>query len=616
MSNQIKKQNNMKTTKLLSALFAASVFTVAQAQTDVTLNWHSELIALNGTTQIAEAKINAAGDVFEIANFGSGANSEEISFMNATFKGDTYTGSSSAGLTNFLLLKHDLNGNLKWRVYSRRGEASISDCALAPTADGGAFIALKLRPNVSGGDSTVLVTLVDGTDAETTIDFALPKSDYAWAYQPLLVKVDADGRIAYTNLLKCDWAPAPADAAGKKVTNGFYFCDATEDADGNIYVVGRQCRDLVIGAQTIAHHNTDDWSGDSQTACGNAFLLKLNSDLSYNNHVCTGGRATQDVFKNVRCHNGKIYLTGIVQPNTAKEAITFGGKSITPTAETMAIVSACLDAATLQADWLAQNNVNSSVQIEDLALSNDHNSLFIAGGIQENKTSAPTLTVSESLILTGNSTMYQGFVLELDAATGAGLRGLIKNTTSIAKIYNVIATADSVFAYGYDWSSKAIFLDSYNTDLASGATYNLLQGGGMPTAWACAAQGDTLVTISRAQKTTSISWLGSDDTFKPAASGNFYGVISCFTLDGRNFTPKKPVGPTTAIGTTVNAETEIYAGYRTLTIVGAAGQNVSVFNVLGQKITNFTAADYETRSLPQGIYMVAVGERTTKVVVR
>lgn len=617
----------MKTKKLLSVVLAAAAFVGAQAQ-NATLNWHEELVAPAGTTQIYDAKINASGDVFELATFGSmGATPDQTTFMNQTYTGSAYTGSSSAGLSNFLLTKHDLQGKLLWSIHSTAGEVSISDCGFTPTTDGGAFLALKLRPTITseGGDSTVLVTLVDANGAKTTIDYVMADyADYARTYQPLLVKVDANGKIAKTNLLKCDWSAAPKAAdQTAKTTDGFYFYDAAEDGNGNLYVVGRLRRDLVIDETTIAHHNTDTWNGNSQYAAGNAFLLKLNSDLSYNNHACTTGASTQDYFQNVRCNGGKLYLAGTLQPNSSKDAVSFGGKTLTPTADNAAIISARLDAATLQADWLVQNNVNKTVQLEDLALSSDNSRLFISGGIT-NSTSNAALTVSESMALNSSTKGYEGFILELDPATGAGVNGLLKAVADqtakakTAKIMDVFATADSVFAYGYDWSTPAIFLDAYNKNLELGATYNLVLGGGMATAYACAAKGDTLVAVSRASKSVAISWLGSEETFKPTDSGSWYSVVSCFTFPGRNFTTiKKDDGPVTAIETANDNAVQIYAAYNTLTIAGAEGENVRIFTALGQNIANFTAAnDYETRTLPQGIYMVSVGSTTHKVVVK
>ncbi len=609
----------MKTKRtLFSALCAVAAFATTMAANDVTLNWHAELITPNGngTTQINDVKINASGDVFEIANFGTiGKEPKKATFMENEYAGSAYTGSSSAGNPNFLLTKHDLKGNLAWSVYSNAGEVAISDCGFTPTTDGGVVLALKMRPTVEGGDSAVLVSLVDATNAKTTINYLMDADDkdYIRSYQPLLVKIDADGKIVKTNLLKCDTSAAPK--ATKQTPNGFYLYDVDEDSDGNLYVVGRLCRDLTIDGQTIAHHNTDEWGGDSQKSAGNAFLLKLNSDLSYNTHICTGGASTQDYFKNVRYHDGKIYVTGLLQGNAAKDAVLLGEKSITPTTEKHTIISARLDAATLQTDWLVQNSSNSTLQLEDLVLSNDADRLFVVGGINNSK-ATDTLTVSETIALTTTANVFRGFVVELAPATGAGVRGLIREASGISKMIGVIATTDSVFAYGYDWGVTAILLDSYNKTFELGATYNLVSNATTAIACACAAKGDTLVAISRNSKNTEISWLGSEETFKPADSGNFYGLVSCFTFPGRNFTPKKDDGPVTAIETSSSTSVQVYAERNMLAIAGAEGQNVRIFTALGQNIATFVAAsDYETRTLPQGIYLVAVEGKAHKVIV-
>ena len=611
----------MKTKRtLFSALCAVAAFATTMAANNVTLNWHAELItpAGNGTTQINDVKINASGDVFEFANFGTiGKDPKTASFMNTEYAGSAYTGTSSGGNSNFLLTKHDLQGKLAWSVYSNAGEVDIAGSGFVPTADGGVVLALKLRPTVEGGDSAVLVTLVDGANAKTTIKYLMALDEnYSRTYQPLLVKIDANGNITKTNLLTCDWSAAPKNLEGKPTTDGFYLYDVAEDGDGNLYVVGRLYRDLTIDATTIKHHNTDEWDGSIQTAAGNGFLLKLNSDLSYNAYICTGGASTQDYFKNVRCHDGKVYVTGLLQGNAAKDAVSLGGKSITPISEKHTIISARLDAATLQADWLVQNSSNSTLQVEDLALSNDADRLFVVGGINNNK-AIDTLTVSETIKLTSTATVYQGFIIELDPATGAGVRGLIRSSAGITKIVGVVATTDSVFAYGYDWKTQAILLDSYNNTLELGATYNLVSKGSSAIAFACAAKGDTLVAVNRTRTVAAISWLGSTETFKPTDSGNFYSVVSCFTFPSRNFTPKKDDGTVTAIETIGSEPVQLYTERNMLAIAGAEGQNVRIFTALGQNIATFVAAsNYETRTLPQGIYLVAIDGKAHKVVVK
>ena len=612
----------MKTKRTLFAAFcAATAFATTMAANDVTLNWHAELItpAGNGTTQINDVKINASGDVFEFANFGTiGEDPKTATFMNTEYAGSVFTGSSTNGNLNFLLTKHDLKGKLAWSVYSNAGEVDIAGSGFVPTADGGVVLALKLRPTVDGGDSAVLVTLVDATNAKTTIKYLMALDEnYSRTYQPLLVKIDANGNITKTNLLKCDWSVAPKKKDGTPTTDGFYLYDVDEDGDGNLYVVGRLFRDLTIDGTTITHHNTDEWDGSIQTAAGNGFLLKLNSDLSYNAYICTGGASTQDYFQNVRCHDGKVYLAGTLQPNSDKDVVSFGGITLTPTADNVAIISARVDATTLKADWFAQNNVNKTLQVEDLAFSNDNSRLFISGGII-NSTSNAALTVSESMALNSSTKVYEGFILELDPTTGAGVNGLLKaGTTKMLKINNVIATADSIFAYGYDWSTPAIFLAAYNNTLELGATYNLVSNATSSIAYACAAKGDTLVAINRLSKSTTISWLGSEETFKPTDSGNFYGIVSCFTFPGRNFTPKKDDGTVTPIETIGSEPVQLYTERNMLAIAGAEGQNVRIFTALGQNIATFVAAsNYETRTLPQGIYLVAIDGKAHKVVVR
>ena len=110
---------------------------------DVNFQWAKPLIAPMGTNAHSLTK-SADGKIFAFSNFGSSGESNTISYEGEILgTGAPYNGSSSSGNLNIVFQKLEKNGDLIWSINSCWGGASLSDCAYTPTADGGAFLALK-----------------------------------------------------------------------------------------------------------------------------------------------------------------------------------------------------------------------------------------------------------------------------------------------------------------------------------------------------------------------------------------------------------------------------------------------------------------------------------------
>ena len=143
------------------------------------------------------------------------------------------------------------------------------------------------------------------------------------------MKISSTGTISFVSEASIDYSPAPASAAGSwGVSDGFAFYDAAEDADGNLFVAARIARDLTVGQTIIQHHNTDGWNGDSQTTRGNGLILKLDKDGNYQSHLCSGGSATHDSFRDMLCKDGKLYLSGLVYGKEASGTLNLGDRSL------------------------------------------------------------------------------------------------------------------------------------------------------------------------------------------------------------------------------------------------------------------------------------------------
>ncbi len=603
----------MKTKRtLFSALCAVAAFATTMAANDVTLNWHAELLPpSDGKSQasMVDIKIDAHGDVYEFGHFGSnGVSPEAATFMGQSFVGAPYlTGNSY--FKNLLLVKHDRAGNLKWLVYGNGGDFDASNSAFVPTADGGAFLAVTARrgSTTTSTSSNVLLRLVgaDGVQDSVEVTCAIDVK------QPVLVKIDANGRIDKMKLLVTDWTLGSETT----VKTGFDFLGGVaQDADGNFYVAGHQARDISIDGKTIEHHNTEGWNGASASDVGNAFLLKLDADLNYVTHLVTGGTAKCDRFWGGMVYNdGKLYLSMLLWPSANMDAITFAGKTFTPTTTTYIISAVRLDLATLQADWLSSVNTfwansKNNVQPQGVALSSDKTYFLLCGGLQGGVSVAGN-------DLQGNGANFNGYVLKLDAATGTVQHGVINNVVAGINYMNVaIGGKDSIYTVGYCANPTNLSLTSYNMNLEKQAEYDLVNQTGYTVA--AAAIGDTLFVSGRYKSSTTIKYLTSTESVSYSGTGTWWGSIASFTFPGRNFMPKKDDGPVTAIETSSSTSVQVYAERNMLAIAGAEGQNVRIFTAFGQNIATFVAAsDYETRTLPQGIYLVAVEGKAHKVIV-
>ena len=77
------------------------------------------------------------------------------------------------------------------------------------------------------------------------------------------------------------------------------------------------------------------------------------------------------------------------------------------------------------------------------------------------------------------------------------------------------------------------------------------------------------------------------------------------------------VSTTTGIDAVANSNVSVYTKQSTIYVKGGNGQQIRVYNVVGQCFENKTInSDNYATTLTPGIYMVSVGGKTTKVVLK
>lgn len=319
-------------------LFVSILCGLTAYANDIDFQWAKTFVSPMGTSAHSLAK-SADDKVFSFAGFGSSGAADSLSYGETLIgHGAPYDGSSSSGNSNIVFQKLEKNGDLVWSVYSCWGGASLSDCAYTPTADGGAFLALKFyHTNYDAAKNGKLLSLVDASGKTTDVIWEYPGY---WVYQGILVKISTEGNVEWTKLINVDYSPVPGTTSStyKNYTpQGFYFYGAAEDNEGNLYIAGNYRKEMTFvkkgGEKVIlTPHNTEGWTGDPQSSVGDLFLVKLDEAGNYLGHVTTTGVAARESINDITYADGKIYFLGMVKgASTEDSEIKLGNTTIQPT---------------------------------------------------------------------------------------------------------------------------------------------------------------------------------------------------------------------------------------------------------------------------------------------
>ena len=585
----------------LFLFFIGLSFAVGAQTQEISFDWYSAAVAEanaqnKAQTTVYGTKVDDAGYVYTLASMGSDADTTgDVVATQGHLLGEDMTGAPYSGTSynnNIMLVKHDFNGNALWKIYSKNGDVDVSSSDYTPTADGGAFLALKARhtsANFYGND--ILLQLVGNNGTETTISFSFPDAEYHNVYQPVFVKVDADGNISSAVRATVDWNPVdnPASSYTWGISDGFSLYGAAQDASGNFFVTGNLRRTMHIGENEILAHNVADWDGGSGFA-GSAFVLKLNSDLTYNNHIVTGGSSVGETAKQMKYKDGKLYVAGYLKGSNA--VVSLGDSQVTPD-DKYSFWTARVNASDLSVDYLslvqgAQVNNKNFMQLNALEIAPDNSSFIVAGGIQGG------FKIGQDTV-SAQGTMYAGFVFRCNAATGIADKGFVKQTSGISNSFGLAVNADSVFVYGYNWATtpKSLYFDSFNRNLETSASHILGESTGSITANSCAVKGDSLLIAARVQANKALNFAFAETATSHTSTYSWQGVVAKYTFPGYEFTAPAPqtytitlnVGENGTVTTEPETLTDLLVDTEVVfTISPAEGYELDEFKVDGEAV--------------------------------
>jgi len=446
----------------------------AQAQT---FDWLTTLSASETTkaqTNIQFAAYYADSSVLVFGNYGSLKATDTGVLGDQQYNGAEY-GTASGYNKNFILAKLDKEGKALWAVHSEDGDVNDSQSAVALTSDGGAVLALKFRHcdrNKQSGVVAPLYKIIDASGEAYSRDLEYPG---AWIHQPVLVRVDKDGKVT---VLKDMWVSTEQAAKGEGLTtDAFSFSAAVEDADGNIYIAGSQSLNMALGTDTLYARPQPEWDGTTTNGRYNGFVLKLDASLQYIAHTTSEGAVQNDKPACMAIHANKLYLSGLAKAE-ASATLSIDGKQAE--VKELSVLNACLT-TDLQAEWLTATpvvrfNNKQGNNLYQILLSKDGKTLYVTGGMQG------AVVVNSDTIHSGGeqlSTMNDGYIYAYSTLDGGLAKAAVIGSTTLNLNHGAVEHGDSIYVYNYFFGNIRQVV--YDSNLTPCNETSLATGGGSST---------------------------------------------------------------------------------------------------------------------------------------
>lgn len=507
--------------KHVYAFLLVAFASLAQAQTFDWLTTLSSSETTKAQTNIQYVAYYADSTALVLGNYGSLHATDAGVLGDNQYAGAEY-GTGSGYNKNLLLTKLDKQGKVLWAIHSEDGDINDSQSAVTATADGGAVLALKFRHsehNKQKGVTAPLYKIVDAAGQTYSHDLEYPG---VWVNQPVLVRVDKEGRITAVIDL---WCSSEKAAQGKDLTpDAFTFAAAVEDEQGNIFICGSQSLDMKIGDVTLAARPQPEWKGTTTDARYNGFVLKLDADLNYVAHIATEGAVLNDKPFCAAIRGSKLYLSGLAKAEEIAN-LSIGSKSAE--VKELSTINACLT-TDLEAEWLTAtpivhfNDKQNNLLYQSL-LSADGSTLYLTGGMMGE------VAFGNQTIHSGGEqigTMNDGYLFAFSTADGALTNAAVIGNTTMNLNRGVVEYGDSLYVYNYMYGT--IQQVAYSRELVRGSQTLLATGGGSSTlVYTTALNGQVLLAL-RSKGGADFSVMGRVQNIP----GLWFNTILAFHLDG------------------------------------------------------------------------------------
>lgn len=563
-------------------------------------------------------KSNVDGEVFVLANFHSSAlaSSEQVkhgltsaytlynpadgsSAVQATSTGAPDQLSTS-GNSNLIFYKMKKDGNLIWKVSSNIGD--FSKGVVAPTADGGAMLALKMRhTSRSTYEAGVLLGLVDASGQQVNVEWQAPDYEtYGGVYQLILVKLDKDGKVESTKLIPVDYKTETIDGTVKKFNDNFGIADMFSDVAGNIYLAGYYCTTINFGRQAnlSTPHNVTGWDGDSQKTRGDMFLVKLDTDGKAIWNVTTKGTVQCERPAALDFDGENIYLAGYFKGNDDKsESIELGSTRLTPSGGDCLYYTCISTDGTVKWARMLESALNDegARRIKPMCISvNKEKGVILMGGAFSGNILDGTSTLLANPY--GNTMGLRAYLMQCDVETGIVNQAYGRIEGGLTEVESAYRIGDKIYAVAYELYNAEYLaqFDAELKDIEESTLFSCTQissQGGL-------IMDDLLICAGRArsQSLGAVTFPGSDLQLK-TNEGGWASV----------FTGHRIPGLTTGICSPESAENSfnVYAAQGSITIETASSCQVNIYHITGILSKSLKVEEGTTSvSMPQGMYVV------------
>jgi hypothetical protein len=558
-------------------------------------------------TQDLSAKVvfTEDGNAVSLSQFGSRESTDSISYNGEEIATGAATTSNSDNL-NLLVIKHKISdGSRVWSVSSKNGDFYVSSYAdMTATPDGGVVVLVSGRSSdVAEYTSPVLV---DNSGAE--VEFADWNTSIR-IYNQVLIKINKEGNIVWARNIVMDQLPVPnatATGATDATTNGVTPNAVTVDADGNIYIGGNYRAPMIVTGEknstyVLTARNIESYTGDVQSAAGGTYVIRLDSEGNYINHLRVSGELTRDQANLFYVDGSSLYIAGSIK-GTSGDKLTIAGKSVSVENEYDGIYVAKLATDLKSVDYVqyikafAVSN-KQSTKLRDLKVINDN--LYIVGGGAGGYAQAG----ASEAVVKSTGTTEEGWLIALSAENGSWV-GAANNATNIGAYLNIFSYDNKLYVYGYRLNKETgTFLDEYSEgEFTYTNRYTIAKAGGVPTGYAAKFNESSKNFVALARGNAAFTF--GDDTSSDAPT-NWGGLITAYTF--------------AETGSAASASIE---AAKAIKVNGAQGQieisaeedtDVVISNAAGQVLSSMTVKPGATTfACTSGLYFV----NNIKVVVK
>lgn len=592
---------------LLMSLLLSALGVLAQTDSAPQFGWANLLIGKPGQDQATSVVADGANQIYWMLTDGSTTDDKDVTYAGEMlYEGSPYEGTSSN--KNLTILKTNSDGAKQWCAYSTFGDFGASEGGLAVNSDGDLIFVGSVRHTDGYFDKPI--TIVDGKGGTTGLEWNIGNRRYD---RMIVGSFSSDGTLKWVKTYNIDTAPVPA-ATGNRAdftADAITVGNVAVDNEGNIYVCGNYRTALTFpkadGSDiTLSPKNVTGWNGDPQTAVGAFYLVKLNPEGYYLNHLKeTGEEITASYMQNLEWSDGKLYAYGYLK-GKGTASVTVGSAQLTPT-EYVSPMVGCFN-ADLEASWLKclpGAAVGGKNAVQNVGLTVADGCYWLAG--QYNGKISDSAN-SDNYVESTQGNLREGFIIKLDAATGNWLKAADSRTdfnqNYLTGYLKVIAPQSESYIYVYGYAMNAtvgVFLRSYDKETLVGNpdnSWNILTKGGVPTAIGAAYTPENGAIYAMARGNNAFQPLGGDLLANP---GGYTNVLARFNLSLS--------GDITSVSELTKDEgVQVLPVSGGLKIINHSGETAvaPVYDLTGRKIFDAAIKSYSEQiiNLAAGIYIV------------